>query len=326
MIARIMHRAACAALIAAIVLIVTTGCTEPEPVPDAPVPPDSVEAVSLLGEALFAREDTTGAIARADSALAADSTDIERLLAAAAARAEVWQYNAAIALYTRGMTIAPDDWRLYRFRGHRYISTRRLAEAVTDLERAAQLSPASFDVVYHLGLAYFLSGRFDAAVNTYGRCVDLARAPGALTEAQADLERGFRGCTRIATDPATRVAITDWLVRAFRRAGRAAGADSLLPSIEPGWTLASNTAYYRNLLYYKGILTEADILAGGDSSERFETRAAGVANQRLVAGDTAGALELFERIVQDPHWPGFGRIAAEAELARLQPSRALRSR
>jgi uncharacterized protein (UPF0147 family) len=37
----------------------------------------------------------------------------------------------------------------------------------------------------------------------------------------------------------------------------------------------------------------------------------------VVQGDTAAAVSLLEELVQDPWWPGFGRISAEVELYRL---------
>lgn len=42
----------------------------------------------------------------------------------------------------------------------------------------------------------------------------------------------------------------------------------------------------------------------------------GIANWRLYNGRTAKAREQFEKIVTSPHWPAFGFIAAEVELAR----------
>ena len=110
------------------------------------------ELTTLLGRPVFARADTDGAIARADTALAADPRSIELFLAAARARDVALQFHAAIEVYTRGLAIAPDDARLLRFRGHRYISTRRFDLAATDLRRAAALAPSSFDVLYHLGV------------------------------------------------------------------------------------------------------------------------------------------------------------------------------
>jgi hypothetical protein len=93
----------------------------------------------------------------------------------------------------------------------------------------------------------------------------------------------------------------------------------LLDEIPSDLPIEENLAYYHDLLYYKGELSEEQLLGvGPDGPYRFETVAQGVANRRLVQGDTAGAVELYERIMDDPWWPGFGRIAAETELARLR--------
>ena len=129
--------------------------------------PAAPELTTLLGRAVFARPDADGAIAKADAALAADSRNVELILAAARARDVALQFHAAIEVYTRGLAIAPTDVRLLRFRGHRYISIRRFDLAVADLQKAVALAPSSFDVTYHLGLAHYLRGEFDDAARVY---------------------------------------------------------------------------------------------------------------------------------------------------------------
>ena len=56
---------------------------------------------------------------------------------------------------------------------------------------------------------------------------------------------------------------------------------------------------------------------GPDGPYRMETVGYGLANWLIVQGDTTEAIQLLERLVEDPWWPGFGRISAEAELFRL---------
>jgi hypothetical protein len=56
---------------------------------------------------------------------------------------------------------------------------------------------------------------------------------------------------------------------------------------------------------------------GPEVSYRRETVGFGVANWYIAQGDTMAAIGLLEELVQDTHWPGFGRIAAEADLFRL---------
>src|SRR5690606_17176018 len=45
--------------------------------------------------------------------------------------------DKAVAMFTEGLAASPDEPRLLRHRGHRYITVRRYRDAVTDLKRAA---------------------------------------------------------------------------------------------------------------------------------------------------------------------------------------------
>ncbi|MDX1647731.1 MAG: tetratricopeptide repeat protein [Longimicrobiales bacterium] len=283
-----------------------------------PGAPEGQQAVSLFGEALFQQEDTTGAIAEADAALAADPDNVDLIIAAGRVRRNVWQYRQAMELYTRAMELAPDDWRPYRFRGHRHISVRDFERAIQDLETARELAPLNWDVAYHLGLAYFLAGRFDDALTEYLRCLEAADDAEAA-EAQAE---DFRSCSQNRDDPESRVAMTEWAVRAAARAGRDEEVERLLAAIPLDLELEENVAYYHDLLHYKGEMTAQELLnPGPDAPYRRETVGFGVANWMLARGDTASALELLEELARDPWWPGFGRIAAEVELHRLTQGR-----
>jgi tetratricopeptide (TPR) repeat protein len=274
------------------------------------------QAISLFGEPLYAMADTTGQIAEADAALAEDPENVELLIAAGRVRRNFWQYRQAMELYGRALELAPGDWRPYRFRGHRHISLRQFDEAIADLEAARDRAPLNWDVAYHLGLAYYLAGRFDDSADEYGRCLGLAE-DAAARMAQVDT---FRSCSQNADDPESLVAMTEWAVRASLRAGRAAEVDALLHAIPEDLAVEENVAYYHDLLFYKGLRTADELLSPGpDAPYRRETVGYGVANWRIVQGDTAAAVTLLEELTQDPWWPGFGRIAAEVELARIRP-------
>lgn len=277
------------------------------------------EVESLLGEPLYARKDLEGIVAQADRLVAEQPNDLAVLLVAAGTRVELWRYHEAIDLYTKAVEMAPEDWRPYRYRGHRYISIRQFDKAIRDLERARELAPHSFDVAYHLGLALFLEGRFEEAANEYERCRALANSPDALAlDLSQEFGEDFRTCMEIRRSPSTRVAITEWMYRALRRAGRHDEARKLLDTIAADWTFEENQPYYLLLLFYKELRSEEDLLAPEMLwTNRFETLAYGVANWHIVEGNTARARELLEEIVRDPYWPGFGRIAAEADLVRM---------
>ena len=276
-------------------------------------PTAEAQATSLFGEPLYATVDTTGAIAEADEALREAPDDVEALIAAGRVRRDFWQYRQAMALYSRAIEMKPDDWRPYRYRGHRHISVREFDQAIADLERARELAPFNWDVAYHLGLAYYVSGRFGDAAAEYVRCLDLAEGD----EARAAQGDDFRSCSANGTDPESFVAMTEWAVRAALRAGRPEVASALLDAVPLDLEVGENLAYYHDLLLYKGAKTPEQLL-GPDAPYRRETVGYGVANWYLVQGDTARALELLEELVLDPWWPGFGRIAAEVELARLK--------
>lgn len=273
------------------------------------------QVVSTLGRQFFAKADADGAIAKAVAALAADPNNLDLLIAAGRAHDAALQFDASIALYTKAIGVAPDDVRAYRFRGHRYVSTRKFGLAIKDLERALALAPSSFDVVYHLGLAQFLSGQFPAAAQTYRSCLD-RKAPGAA------LPAGWRDCAALTTgaapDDESRIGITDWLYRSLRRAGRADEAKALLAGIAEGLPIKENEAYYRALLFYKGLRTEAQVLPDEAFKENTGVSTGyGLANFYLAEGQTAKACALMRRLVADEaHWNAFGFIGAEADLTR----------
>ena len=296
------------------VLAATAACTI-EPRNSNGDPP---EAISLLGTRLYARVDS-GEIARADSTLATRPDDVQRLIDAAAAYAGAWRFNEAIELYTRALEIDSLDPRLYRHRGHRYISIRRFDEAIEDLERGAALDSLSFDIAYHLGLAHYFAGHWDRAAEVYERCLAHATSDELLAlERSGTLPAGYRSCMRNATDPDSKVAMTDWYYRTLRRAGRDDEAAALLQTVEDGLAVEDNASYYNALLFYKKLRSDSALLAFAESdSVRLSTAGYALANWRLVESDTTGAVTLLRRIARGSHWPGFGVIAAEVELARL---------
>jgi len=286
--------------------------SEPETAPEAAG--QDPQAISLFGEPLFEQVDTAGVIAAVDALLAEAPDDVERVIAAGRERRNFWQYRQAIELYTRAMQLAPDDWRPYRYRGHRYLSLRDFGRGVTDLRAAKDRAPLNWDVSYHLGLAHFLSGDFSAAADEYLRCLALADDPAAQAAQRGD----FRSCSENGDRPESMVAMTEWAVRALLRAGRTGEADQLLAGVPTALTIETNIAYYHNLLFHKGLMSAAELLEGGpDAPYRLETVGFGVVAGMLAAGDTAAARPILEQLYADPWWPGFGRIAAEVELYRM---------
>ncbi|MBI1722697.1 MAG: tetratricopeptide repeat protein [Gemmatimonadetes bacterium] len=253
----------------------------------------SVEYVSPAGVRYYAQADT-GAIARAESVLAREQGNVNRFIELGLAQAAASQYREAIVTYTRALALTPGDALLYRYRGHRYISVRQLDSAVADLERGAWLDSTNQDIWYHLGVARFARGEFDAAARAFTR----SRATARNTEG--------------------RISSTDWLWMSLSRAGRRDEARSALEALTDTVPEAGAAAYWRRLRLYRGQSRPEQVLTSADTNAiQVATLAYGVGNWYLVNGDTARAREWFRRVTATTGWQAFGFIVAERELARL---------
>ena len=248
----------------------------------------SVEYRSPAGVEYRAQRDT-GAIARAESALAADPRNIEKIIALGVAQSGVRQYREAIATFTRGVDIAPNNALLYRWRGHRYLSTRQFDKAMADLQRGARLDSTIYGIWYHLGIVKFVGRDFAGAADAFTRALP------------------------ISPDSAERAGSTDWLWMSLSRAGRKADAQALLDR-HPDVPNAGN-AYAQRLRLYRREVSADSVFTPADTSDiQVATLSFGIGNWYLVQGDTAKARTWFERSVRSGGWPAFGFIMSEVEL------------
>src|SRR5437667_6338496 len=191
----------------------------------------SVEYRSPAGVEYRAQRDT-GAIARAESALAADPRNVEKIIALGVAQSGVRQYREAIETFTRGLKIAPNNALLYRWRGHRYLSTRQFDRAMDDLTRGARLDSTIYGIWYHLGIVRFARRDFAGAVAAFTRALP------------------------IAPDSGERSGATDWLWMSLSPAGGTADAQALLD--RPPDTPRAGNAYTQRLrLYRSGVAPDS---------------------------------------------------------------------
>ena len=280
------------------------------------------EATSLSGKLLFApatipnKQKLDADLAQAEKTLAANPKDAEAIIWVGRRLGYLWRYNDAIAMFTQGITLHPDNPKFYRHRGHRYISIRQFAKAQADFERAAQLikgkpdeiepdgapnpagkprSTLQFNIWYHLALSHYLQGNY-------------ARAYDAWVE-----------CMKVSNNDDSIVATSDWMWMTLMRLNRKAEAAKVLERITPKMDILENTAYHRRLLMYKGLeKPEALLDATTPDPTQIATQGYGVANYYFVTGNTAKAREVFETITAGAGWNAFGFIAAEADLRRMK--------
>ena len=279
------------------------------------------EAISLLGKPLYAPVIAPEARVRLEMNLAEALRQLEEN--PDEADAIIWvgrrlgylgRYREAIEVLSEGIGKHPDDPRMYRHRGHRYITLRKFDQAIQDFQVAERLmegrpieiepdgspNPSGIptttlqsNVWYHLALAHYLKGDFELAIPSYLRILDIASNDDNL------------------------VASTDWLYMTYRRLGMEDDALRLLEDITEDMTILENHSYHRRLLMYKGLLTPQDLLDVDEPDPvQFATQGYGVGNWYFYNGDRDRAKAIFEQILQAGNWAAFGFIAAEAELAR----------
>jgi len=300
-------------------------------------------AVIGLGETRIIQDKNTDFANRPAPPVSADAKrEMETQLAAARVRydanpddpeAIIWlgrrlaypgRFREAIEVYTKGIEKFPRDARLYRHRGHRYITLRKFAPAIHDLKKAAALtkgtsdevepdgqpnarniptSTLQFNVWYHLGLAYYLTGQNNRALRSYRECLKFSNNPDAL------------------------VATSHWLYMTLRRLNRVKEAAQVLVNIRPGMEVIENDGYYRLLLMYKGLMSaeslQAEALKQG-ASPGAHSVLYGLGNWHSYNGRPAEANRVFHQILATDQWTSFGYIAAEVDSSRLARSRPTR--
>jgi len=260
----------------------------------AAIAAQSVQYRSPAGIAFRSQPDT-GAIARAEAQLAAEPMNVQRYIALGIAQSGARQFREAIATFTRGLAIAPNDVMLYRWRGHRYLSVREFDKSLSDLQRGYALDSTNYGILFHLGVLHFSRGEFTEAARLFAKAQPRAPDAGELAGS------------------------TDWLWMSLARAGRLAEATALLARRPDSLQAPPGYAYAQRLKLYRGQLNPATLFTPADTADvQIATLSYGLGNWYLVRGDTANARAAFERAVKSGGWPGFGFIVSEAELVRLR--------
>jgi tetratricopeptide (TPR) repeat protein len=254
-------------------------------------------------------------LAKARADVARDPSSADAAIWLGRRLAYLGRFPEAIDAFTQGIATHPTEARLYRHRGHRYITTRRFDLAVADLKKASELIAGKKDEVepdgapnkagiprstlqsniwYHLGLAQYLSGDFNAALASYREGMKVSRVNDDML-----------------------VATSDWLYMTLRRLKRDADARQVLEPIREQMDVIENGAYHARLLMYKGLRTPESVLNLNTADDiQVATQGYGVGNWYLVNGDRAKAREMFDRVLAGKATTAFGFIAAESDVKR----------
>jgi len=279
-------------------------------------------AMSLAGKPLMVpatianQQKLDADLAQAEKTLAANPKDAEAIIWVGRRLGYLWRYNDAIAMFTKGIELYPNNAKFYRHRGHRYLSVRQFAKGQADFEKAAQLikgqpdeiepdgapnaagkprSTLQFNIWYHLGLAYYLQGNFAKAHDAYVECM------------------------KVSDNDDSIAATSDWMWMTLMRMNRKAEAAKVLERITPKMDILENGSYHRRLLMYKGLDQPGALLDTTKADDTtIATQGYGVGNYYFVTGDLTKAREVFQKVTSGGGWNAFGYIAAEADLQRMK--------
>ncbi len=273
------------------------------------------QAMTLSGKPLYLTAPSQAVLdnlAEAKKNYDANPNDADNIIWHGRRTAYTGDFRGAIEIFSEGIEKFPNDDRMYRHRGHRYISIRQFDRAIADLEQAATLiegkenetepdgapneqnipvSSRHGNIWYHLGLAYYLNQDWANAFRAY--------------------QNGFNS----GRNDDNRVSTTHWLYMIKRRMGDEEGAAKMLDVITADMNVIENFSYHHLCLFYKGEMTVEELIGDNEDTPSGASAAYGLANWYYYTGQEDKATEHLEALVASNSWAAFGFIAAEADLA-----------
>lgn len=226
------------------------------------------------------------------------------------------RYREAIEVFTIGVDRHPQDARMLRHRGHRWISLREFERAKADLGKAASmvegrpdevepdgmpnargipLETLKSNIYYHLALAQYLVGDF------------------------AEAERTWRECLKHSVNPDNLCSGTHWLHQTLLRRGKTADAARALDPIRADLDVIEYHGYFELCRAYKGELDMEDVYARSKAKGGVEAASVGygAGAWHLAHGRRERARQIFRELVAGDAYYAFGYIASEVELERM---------
>src|SRR5579859_1493757 len=275
------------------------------------------QAYSLSGKPLFSPAPDAKVLRKSDSVIQMirskgklsedDFIEIGKQLVVTA------RYREAVENFTAGLVQFPESFKLLRYRGHRYLTLRKLDLVLKDLLKARALILSQGDswevdaagkptdtyqhqIEYHLGVYYFVTRNYPEAVVAFER----------------SLREAHQGNEIVGT--------TDWLYNAYQRNGQRMKAEKLLTTITPDFNADHEQAYFRRIMLYKGVIRPTEMVDETMSPEKMNvqevTRLYGLANWYAFLGNKEKAGELYTKVIQSASWPAFAYLASEVELLK----------
>lgn len=225
------------------------------------------------------------------------------------------KFQEAIKIYSIGIEKHPKDPRMYRHRGHRYISTRQYDKAIDDFKKAVDLikdiedkvepdglpnkrniplSTLHGNIWYHLGLAYYLKNDMEKALESYNNRSVTEKYPDNLVSG------GY------------------WIYMINRRLGNLEAANEAIKDITYDMDIIENLSYHKMCLFFKGKVSEEELLHAKLGNSSSDVLVYGLGNWYLYEKqDTLKAKATYEKLLEKGSKYSFAYLVAESDYKRL---------
>ena len=237
--------------------------------------------------------------------------DVENIIWYGRRKAYLGDYKEAIKIYSDGIKQFPNEPKLYRHRGHRYISLRMYDKAIEDYLIAVKLiegtenemeadgmpnarnipvSSLHGNIWYHLGLAYYLKHDYQKSYEAYINCRNSGNYDDNI------------------------VSSTHWLYMNQRRLGNEDLAKKMLEPITKKADIIENMSYFELCKLYKGIIPIDSLIETKSGNPSSDAVKYGIANWYFYNNQKNKAKTIFEEIINSKSYSSFGYLAAESDL------------
>jgi len=247
-----------------------------------------------------------------------DPTTLDNIYWYGRALAYSGSYSKAVKVYSKGLTLYPDSYRLLGNRGKELIVLRKFDKAIEDLQQAAfyirtaenepepdvipttdydfqPVANVKFNTWFHLGIAYYLKGNYDKAISSFKK-------------------------SQLYTDNDDLIVLnTDWFYMTYRKLGNLNAASSMLEKINTKMSLTRNHESLKRLLLFKGKISKDKVLRDALEADTALSPVLGygIGNWYLFNGKPDSARMVYQQILEHPQWNSFSYIAAESDLHSL---------
>jgi len=276
-----------------------------------------IEATSFSGEKLYQRKADATSLAKYQKIIEALDSKSEKtekdFIELGNAYATIFQYQNAIKTFNAGLTQFPESYKLLRYKAHRLLNTRKVEEAMVDLDKAIALINESnkdeleyyedgkvkgtyeFWIYYHIGLGHYLNKDYPAAVDA------------------------FKNCVNTVVTAKNKVGATDWLYNSLQLAGDSTAANDLIESFIFDEGTDMKYPYASRILFYKREVKPEELVDFNKPSKDWTgsdiTNAYGIGNWYKFNGEMEKGIDIHKKILDSKYWNAWAYVVADRELA-----------